>query len=55
MTHDELAADPAVQQIISKLIIYRGWYEAALIEAKRLERERDSLRDELRRYVAARV
>lgn len=52
---DDLECDPVVRQLISKLVIYRAWYEAALVDVGRLRAERDALKEEIRRYVAMRV
>lgn len=55
LAEDDLVTDPAVQHLVNKLVIYQSWCEAALEEAARLRRERDALKDEIRRYIAARV
>jgi hypothetical protein len=55
LSDDELAADPTVQQLVGKLVIYRAWHDAAVCECQRLRVERDALKDELRRYMAMRV
>ena len=52
---DDLATDPTVQHLVTKLDIYRAWLEDALAQSKRLRKERDALKEELRRYVASRV
>lgn len=52
---DDLAADPTVQHLVTKLSIYRAWHDAALADVARLRRERDALRDELRRIIRSKV
>lgn len=55
---DDLECDPVVRQLVSKLVIYRAWYEAALERVRAAQdetaaarRERDALKEEIRRYV----
>ena len=55
LTEDELATDPTVRQLVAKLAVYRAGFAVAIVEAARLRAERDALKDEVRRYVAARV
>jgi hypothetical protein len=55
VTDDDLATDPTVQELVTKLDIYRAWLNDSLAQTARLRRERDALREELRRYCAARV
>lgn len=55
LTEDDLVADPAVQYLVTKLGIYQSWCQAAVEETLWLRAERDALKDEIRRYVAARV